>query len=188
MPTIVGTTLFDGITFSDPNDVEAQLLNISATRVGVLEDSVRFNQQEQQARTQLINDLNGALAQLQQLRPATDVAQTSIDFGSVDAVNNLRDLFDRASGGAVPNPLDRFLTFPPPPASQTVASIKADGDFQKLLNGTRDLVDQASANSQLELIQLQALLNRRNQSVEFVTNLIARFSGLRDRIIGNIRS
>lgn len=172
----VGTTLFDGIQFSDPSDIEAILLGYGAVRSGVLEEAVRIDNADQAARNQRINDLNRINTLLQRARPQQDAFNVSIGNLSQAEVDQIRALF--------PNEFDAAVsTF-----SIADRRVRNDGAYQQLLDTVRGQVDQASANSQLELIALQALINRRNQAVEFTTNLVQRFSSLRDRIIGNIRN
>ena len=48
-------------------------------------------------------------------------------------------------------------------------------------------IDKVSSNSQLDMIKLQGLINKRNQSVEMMSNMIQKFSSLMDKIVGNMR-
>ncbi len=175
----VGSTLFDGIQFGDPNEIEAVLLNYGAVRSGVLEEAVRIDNADQSARNQRINELNSINALLQRVRPNFDVLSVIISF-TPDEVNQIKKHFAAE--------FDANFSISSATANQINVQLKGNGSFQQLLNAVRNQVDQASANSQLELISLQALINRRNQAVEFTTNLVQRFSSLKDRIIGNIRN
>ncbi len=176
----VGSTLFDGIQFGNPNEIEAMLLTYGAVRSGVLEEAVRIDNADQTARNQRINDLNRFNAVLQRARPQSDTLGSRVDLSPVEATE-IRQLVTADFDAVIDT---RFAGNPP----TLQFTLKVNGGFQQLLNAVRNQVDQASANSQLELISLQALINRRNQAVEFTTNLVQRFSSLRDRIIGNIRN
>ncbi len=85
----VGSTLFDGIQFGDPNEIEAVLLNYGAVRSGVLEEAVRIDNADQSARNQRINELNSINALLQRVRPNFDVLSVIISF-TPDEVNQSR--------------------------------------------------------------------------------------------------
>lgn len=176
----VSSTLFDGIQFNDPNEIEAVLLNYGAVRSGVLEEAVRIDNADQTARNQRINDLNSINAVLQRTRPGSDTFGAVITLTPKE-VEDIRRSF-QADFDALFDA--RFIGNPP----TLRVTLRVNGGYQQMLNAVRNQVDQASANSQLELISLQALINRRNQAVEFTTNLVQRFSSLKDRIIGNIRN
>ena len=48
-------------------------------------------------------------------------------------------------------------------------------------------VDNLNSNSQLEMIKLQSLINKRNQAFEMSSNHVNKFSGTLDKIISNMR-
>ncbi|HET6467220.1 MAG TPA: hypothetical protein VFG43_02465 [Geminicoccaceae bacterium] len=48
-------------------------------------------------------------------------------------------------------------------------------------------IDTLSSNSQLDMIGLQGLINKRNQAVEMLTNLVQKFAKTTDSIVGNMR-
>jgi hypothetical protein len=41
--------------------------------------------------------------------------------------------------------------------------------------------------SQIDMLKLQAMVNKQNQTFEMISNLVQKFSSTRDAIIGNIR-
>lgn len=60
---------------------------------------------------------------------------------------------------------------------------KVDG----LLSNFRSKVDELSGNSQLEMIQLQGLINKRNQSYELLSTIMRQFTQSIDKAVNNIR-
>jgi predicted nucleic acid-binding Zn-ribbon protein len=68
-----------------------------------------------------------------------------------------------------------------------------DKDSKEYKNKELDLqnkqtqIDSLSSNSQLDMIQLQGLINKRNQSVDMLTNLVEKFSKTMDGIVSNMR-
>lgn len=66
-------------------------------------------------------------------------------------------------------------------------SLSKDGSYAALTENLKTQIDKESSNSQLDMIKLQGLINKRNQSVELMTNLLQKFSQLQEKIVGNIR-
>jgi hypothetical protein len=68
-----------------------------------------------------------------------------------------------------------------------------DKDSKEYKNKELDLqnkqtqIDSLSSNSQLDMIQLQGLINKRNQSVDMLTNLVEKFAKTMDGIVSNMR-
>jgi predicted nuclease with TOPRIM domain len=58
---------------------------------------------------------------------------------------------------------------------------------QTKIENIKTEIDQMSSSSQLDMIKLQGLINKTNQSTEMMTNLLQKFSGVLDKIIGNMR-
>ena len=51
----------------------------------------------------------------------------------------------------------------------------------------RGQIDKLNADSQLDTIKLQSLINKRNQALEMLTNLLQKFQKVLDSIVGNMR-
>ena len=51
----------------------------------------------------------------------------------------------------------------------------------------RGQIDKLNADSQLDTISLQSLINKRNQALEMLTNLLQKFQKLLDSIVANMR-
>jgi hypothetical protein len=66
-------------------------------------------------------------------------------------------------------------------------SLSKDGSYAALTENLKTQIDKESSNSQLDMIKLQGLINKRNQTVELMTNLLQKFSQLQEKIVGNIR-
>jgi len=48
-------------------------------------------------------------------------------------------------------------------------------------------IDSLNSSSQMDMIRMQSLMNKRNQAFELMTNVLSKFSKNRDAIIGNMR-
>jgi DNA polymerase III alpha subunit (gram-positive type) len=64
---------------------------------------------------------------------------------------------------------------------------KEYNEKQTEIENIKTEIDQMSSSSQLDMIKLQGLINKTNQSTEMMTNLLQKFSGVLDKIIGNMR-
>lgn len=51
----------------------------------------------------------------------------------------------------------------------------------------RGQIDKLNADSQLDTIKLQSVINKRNQALEMLTNLLQKFQKVLDSIVGNMR-
>ncbi len=65
--------------------------------------------------------------------------------------------------------------------------IKSDGSWQRLMESVKTQIGTHSSASQLDMIKLQAMINKANQAVEMMNNLVQKFAATRDKIIANMR-
>ena len=164
----------------DDSALEAFLLRIGADRSRALEQSVRNEAAENRAGNALVNQINEVLQELNIAAPDPDEGDTSLAERLSDrTVAFLRSI---RPNGNNQNLFDAFIR-----EDNGVQETINDGDFQRLTEAVRTEIDQATSDSQLNLIRLQGLINRSNQATEYVTNVVQRFSGLQDRVTPNLR-
>jgi hypothetical protein len=60
-------------------------------------------------------------------------------------------------------------------------------EAQALIENIKTQIDNLSSNSQLDMIKLQGLINKRNQTIEMMTNLMQKFQQTNNSIVGNMR-
>ena len=60
-------------------------------------------------------------------------------------------------------------------------------EAQALIENIKISIDNLSSSSQLDMIKLQGLINKRNQTIEMMTNLMQKFQKPNDAIVGNMR-
>ena len=58
--------------------------------------------------------------------------------------------------------------------------------FAELIQNVKTEIDDLSSSSQLDMVKLQGLINKKNQSVELMTTFQQKDSSLMDRLIGGI--
>lgn len=60
-------------------------------------------------------------------------------------------------------------------------------EWEVNIQNLKGYMDGLNSDSQMEMILLQSLMNKRNQSYEMMTQTLQKLSGVTDKIIGNIR-
>lgn len=66
------------------------------------------------------------------------------------------------------------------------AQLQNETDKDRLAGLKRE-IDKLNAGSQLDMIELQSLMNKRNQAQEMLSNLLQKFQKTLDGIVGNMR-
>ncbi len=65
--------------------------------------------------------------------------------------------------------------------------IQSKDEWSVSIENLKAHVDQLNSTSQMAMIRLQSLMNKRNQAYEMMTNALQKLSGSVDKIIANIR-
>lgn len=65
--------------------------------------------------------------------------------------------------------------------------ILKDEEWDSNITAVKDKIDAMNSDSQFALTSMQALINKRNQSFELMTNMLQRDQKTRDSIVGNLR-
>ncbi len=60
-------------------------------------------------------------------------------------------------------------------------------EWSAIIENVKGHLNTLNSTSQMEMIRLQSLMNKRNQAYELMTNALQKLSGSVDKIIGNIR-
>jgi hypothetical protein len=61
------------------------------------------------------------------------------------------------------------------------------GDRKQTIENLKNFINQQSAQSQMSMLQMQNLINRRSQTIQLVSNIMKKESETRSSIIQNIR-
>jgi hypothetical protein len=59
--------------------------------------------------------------------------------------------------------------------------------MKAMVQNVQSKIDSVSANSQLDMIRMQSMINKRNQAVEMLTNLVQKFAKTTDSVVSNMR-
>ncbi len=60
-------------------------------------------------------------------------------------------------------------------------------EWSAIIESVKGKINALNSTSQMDMIRLQSLMNKRNQAYELMTNALQKLSGSLDKIIGNIR-
>ena len=174
---------------SSVGDIETIMLTLSFERAETMNALVKSKIEAMKLQNEKIQNFQTALNTLRACAPADDEkwANFSGDLGAGTqngaAYNQIKDACDAAGVD-----VNDYICFDSNDnADGTGYNLKADGDLQRLTEAIKTAIDSESSNSQLEMIQLQSMVNKSNQAIEMMTNLVQKFSGVQDKIVGNMR-
>jgi hypothetical protein len=161
---------------ASPNIPEMGLL-VQMERANILQTQVKDQFKDMQARNQWLKEATDALNVLRANRQeksdgaakglSTMTIQHAKPDGSMGSMN-LEEFF-KSNGIAYPA---RALT---------------QADFDTVISNLKASIDTVNTNSQMDMVRMQGLMDKMNQSFDFMTNWIGKNSKSMDSIIGGIR-
>jgi chaperonin cofactor prefoldin len=167
-------------------DLEAFMMSVSAGRANNLEaqmagqiDSIKQRQTE-------IKELNQLLAEIQALRPSGNDPEAWADLGTTPAESEaMVSRLEKAGVTIVRDGSDGEFGGVNKPGTGNYDAKQVW--FDKWVNEIKGSLDNLNSTSQMDMIRLQSLSNKRNQAFEMLTNQIQKFAKTNDGIIGNMR-
>jgi hypothetical protein len=60
-------------------------------------------------------------------------------------------------------------------------------EWDKNIQHLQGFIDSQNSNSQMDMVRLQSLMNKRNQAFEMMTNALSKFNKTKDSVISNMR-
>ncbi|WP_142848245.1 hypothetical protein [Telmatospirillum sp. J64-1] len=146
-------------------DLEAFMMTVQAQRAENLESQMADQINEIKQRQAEVAHYNDMLAALRQERPeGKPDAKTTV---SKDLLNDMIKAGLKDAGENV----------------TTATQIKYDNWIEQV----KAKLDNLNSTSQLDMIRLQSLSNKRNEAFEQLTNAVQKFAKARESIIGNMR-
>jgi hypothetical protein len=168
---IGGVTLTAGAVPAGSGDLETLLMAICSDRANVLNSVATGQANAMAANNQKIAQLNQVLNDVRASAPSQDKSGQTPSPAISDA--------DKAILSNVGINYGDYVG--------TDGKTKADGGWGNLMEAVKTQIDGLSSTSQLDMIKLQSSINKSNQAIDMMTNLVQKFSDTRDKIIGNIR-
>jgi hypothetical protein len=185
---IGNVTLSASAIAPSPANLETFLLALCADRSNLLNAVSQGQAADMQKTNEKIGKLNKALNELRAVAPSEDKKDAGIGMNSqlgfkgltTETIQTLKDNginyqdFAYGSGNYTRG-------------GNGTDKLKSDGAWQRMMESVKTQIDTLSSTSQLDMIKLQGMINKSNQSVEMMTNLVQKFAGTKDKIIGNMR-
>jgi len=152
---------------------------VQIDRANVLESQIKDQIGDMQRRNLWLKNANKALEALRKNRPS-DPSSTA-EYGSF--VWDSR--FEEAPGVSSRETVLYFM------ASQGIDisnTLRADqNNFDTAINNLKTKIDTVNSQSQMDMVRLQGLMDKRNQAFDMLTNNLSKFSKSMDSVIGNMR-
>ena len=149
-------------------------LLVQMERYDIMQSQVRDQFADAQKRNEWLKDANAALAALRTNRPTDDKAVKDYgQFTDSKGVKQDAHTWMLANGIAI----------------ETTGNDKKGmaSEFDAAIQNLKASIDSTNSDSQMDMIRLQGLMDKTNQSVDFMTNWIGKNNKSLDSVIGNIR-
>ncbi|ANP71433.1 Putative secreted protein [Cryobacterium arcticum] len=162
------TRAMPGVTVTNVSlvayDLESAMMVVQSNRANLLEAQLRAQIETVQSRNADISRLNNALAGVNGYLASPNPTRFAEAAAAVRAAGLLTD---------------PFLTASPTDASGVGRALSAT---------LRGLIDSSSYSQQMDMLRLQSLSNKRNESFDVMTNFMKKMQESRSSILGSMRS
>jgi hypothetical protein len=160
-----------GIT-SGP-DIETMFMALGFERTQLLDGVVGSHSEDMKKRNDQISKMNEALQSVR--------AHSAKGEGFEIAANSSEIKLFKEMGVPLPKDVQKQL-------DEGKIPLKfSKEEAQAMTENIKTGIDNLSWSSQLDMIKLQGLINKRNQGIEMLTNLMQKFQQTNNTIIGNMR-
>ena len=150
------------------------IMAIQMERANILEQQVMDQMEDMQKRNEWLREANAALAQLRVARPnGTDEVK---GYGSfTDANGNSKSVKEWMDQNGV-----------------QIENTGSDSqgkqfEFDAAIQNLKASIDTANTNSQMDMVRLQGLMDKRNQTFDLMTNTLSKTGKSMDGVVGNMR-
>lgn len=200
----VGTAAIQGLDLKNM-DIETALMMVQSQRVNLIDTQLTKQVQEVQNRNEQIAKLNNVLNALNHAATAyagdakADSTPKDWDNAKVHQYEvPLNDALQAAgigdagfgSGKGQTSELNydkgsKVGDLPSGPGIFKGSTTK--GELDAAINKVKGMIDAANNSSQMDMLRLQSLTNKRNEAFDVMTNFIKKMQDSRSSIIGNMR-
>ncbi|MEO1524988.1 MAG: hypothetical protein AAFX06_06105 [Planctomycetota bacterium] len=171
-------------------DLETLFMSLGAERANTLDGVIQGHAADMKKRNDEINELNSALQTLRahqnNVEGNAGGSTTSTLYANASEVKAAYETLQkhgvqRPSSLSIHNVNDSTFAIQAPNGQAYKDGMSA------YIENVKTAIDSKSSSSQLDMIKMQGLINKRNQTVEMLTNLVQKFAKTKDSIIGNMR-
>jgi hypothetical protein len=151
------------------------ILAIQVERGQILDNQIKGQMEDMQKRNEWLRDANAALAAMRAQRPTSD-SGGAVSYGTfTDSSGKSQNVHDwmRANGVAI----------------ETTGNDKigVQSEFDQAIQNLKSSIDTVNNQSQMDMVRLQGLMDKRNQAFDLMTNTLSKSGKSLDGIIGNMR-
>jgi hypothetical protein len=170
-------------------DLETAILTLGAERTSTLDEVLAGQMKDMETRNQEIRDLQSAMQEVRKYKPSKDKKDGNFTDPATgqDVKLSAKTMDTLEKNGITGFIAEDHDTGNENQHGQVSHEITRDDAYQDLMDNCKNRIDQLSSSSQLDMIKLQGLVNKRNQAVEMMSNMLQKFSQLTDKIVGNMR-
>jgi len=168
-------------------DLEAFMMTVQAERANNLEAQLAMQVEEVKQRQDEIAKLTQLLAELRALRPGGNDSGKYGALGSTPADSEAMVKRLEEAGVSILRDRDDSVTGA---TNRKDANDKYDAKqvyFDKWIEELKGKIDSLNSTSQLDMIRLQSLSNKRNEAFDQLSNIMQKLSKARETAIGNMR-
>ena len=193
MSTISGLGAVQGTSIQGL-DLESALMAVQSNRANLLEAQLKDQIAGVQAKNDQISRLNqalGALNKMAAMFPSDAKADAKLDTVKGFADNNYKELWSTndalKSAGLAPFNTTNAHTSGGVAYPGGLGGVTTKGQLDGQIQQVKSQIDSMSNSQQMDMLRLQSLSNKRNESFEIMTNFIKKMQDSRSAILGNMR-
>ena len=173
-------------------DIETAIMACQSSRANILEGELKSQVLAVQAKNEQVSKLNQARDALNKVLGKFDsdakpdaVASKQTAIGSPTTAGTVAYEANEAIKAAGVNPFGK--TQAELDKSGNLGDLTTKADITSAIDAIKSQIDSLTNSQQLDMLRLQSLSAKRNEAFEMMTNLMKKFQGPRDSIIGNMR-
>ena len=151
------------------------ILAIQVERGQILDNQIKGQMEDMQKRNEWLRDANAALGAMRAARP-TSQDGGAVSYGTfTDSKGQTQNVHEWMQQNGV--------------AIETTGNdrVGVQSEFDQAIQNLKSSIDTVNNQSQMDMVRLQGLMDKRNQAFDMMTNTISKSSKSLDSIIGNMR-
>jgi hypothetical protein len=188
-------------------DIETALLAVQSQRTQLLDSQLADQIKAVQARNDQIANLNSVLGELTKVQGKfpQDSATATIKDWNDDKIQNIEIPFNdaiqkagitdlgftarqgRISTDSTHSKSDGHPGHVLPAATNIFQAGTTKGEVDAAITKIKGMIDTQTNSQQMDMLRLQSLSNKRNESFDVMTNFVKKMQDSRSSIIGNMR-
>jgi len=165
--------------FGASSNIPELIMAVQIERANVLENQIKDQIGDMQKRNEWLKTANAHLATLRTNRPNDTSALGNYYPASKPGEPSKKDTAEDAKKWMDANGVKIENTGSDSRGNQ--------GEFDAAINNLKSSIDSVNSQSQMDMVRLQGLMDKRNQAFDMLTNNLSKFSKSMDSVIGNMR-